>query len=201
MTKCQLPCPTVARLLIQYDQDTGKLFWKPRAACFFTSGYFDKRSNANRWNVRYSGRETFNHPSKNGYLNGKFLGIATSAHRIAWTIFHGAWPEQEIDHINRTKTDNRICNLRQTDRAGNNLNRGANKSRGSHPKGVFKSCGGRWMARIGYKGKSLHGGTFDTIAQASARYMQMHDVITGAIQCPADLEVVANAMAFELTKK
>lgn len=34
-------------------------------------------------------------------------------HRVAWLYAYGQFPEGHLDHINRIKTDNRICNLRQ----------------------------------------------------------------------------------------
>ena len=45
------------------------------------------------------------------------------AHRLAWFIVYGAWPDGEIDHINGDRKDNRIANLRVVDRAGNSQNR------------------------------------------------------------------------------
>ena len=55
-------------------------------------------------------------------------------HRIAWLLEKGVWPKVCIDHINRDRLDNRICNLREATRKENSWNtdiRKNNKS-GSH---------------------------------------------------------------------
>jgi len=43
-------------------------------------------------------------------------------HRLAWFLYYGVWPKEEIDHINHDKLDNRIINLRETDRKTNGRN-------------------------------------------------------------------------------
>lgn len=56
---------------------------------------------------------------KDGYLILKIKSRQFKAHRIAWLLFYGYFPKMEIDHINGIKTDNRISNLRDVDRATN----------------------------------------------------------------------------------
>ena len=60
--------------------------------------------------------------TKKGYLKALVLGKYVTLHRLAWFYVHGKWPDQEIDHKNTIKTDNRIDNLRDCSRSVNCLN-------------------------------------------------------------------------------
>jgi hypothetical protein len=51
----------------------------------------------------------FIHADGRGYL----------VHRIIWLMFNGKLPNDELDHINGDRTDNRIKNLREADRTTN----------------------------------------------------------------------------------
>lgn len=57
------------------------------------------------------------------YLSVTFKGKFIKAHRLAWVLYYDRFPIDEIDHINRIQTDNRIENLREADRYINNQNR------------------------------------------------------------------------------
>ena len=48
-------------------------------------------------------------------------GVRHSAHRLAWLYVHGFYPK-EVDHQNHMRADNRLVNLRATDRIGNGKN-------------------------------------------------------------------------------
>jgi len=57
------------------------------------------------------------------------------AARLAWFYTHGVWPVGEMDHINRNRDDNRLCNLRVVTRKENCKNsgvRGHNRLRLKH---------------------------------------------------------------------
>lgn len=47
-----------------------------------------------------------------GYIEVKTAVGYISAHRLAWILYYGKNPTDTIDHINRCRSDNRICNLR-----------------------------------------------------------------------------------------
>lgn len=53
---------------------------------------------------------------KDGYLIIKIKGRQFKAHRIAWLLCHGDFPKCELDHKNRNRLDNRIENLRESNR-------------------------------------------------------------------------------------
>lgn len=56
---------------------------------------------------------------KDGYLIIKIKGKQIKAHRLAWFLYYGNFPNNELDHINRNRTDNRITNLREVSRKEN----------------------------------------------------------------------------------
>lgn len=60
---------------------------------------------------------------KDGYVALRCKGYVVLAHRAAWAYMYGYYPI-EIDHINRTRNDNRIANLRESGRDLNTMNQG-----------------------------------------------------------------------------
>jgi hypothetical protein len=56
-----------------------------------------------------------------GYLVICIDGVRHHAHRLAWMYIYGFCPN-EVDHQNHVRTDNRLINLRATDRSGNARN-------------------------------------------------------------------------------
>lgn len=107
-----------------------------------------------------------------GYVAMRVDGKHYAAHRLAWFYVHGVWPEDQIDHINGVRHDNRICNLRTATRAENGQNRAINKSSASGYLGVsWYPLSGKWLARIRKNGKLKHIGYFDTAERAHAAYL------------------------------
>lgn len=96
------------------------------------------------------------------------------AHRLAWLYVYGEWPNDEIDHINGDKVDNRISNLRGATRAQNlqNISK-ANSNSKSGLRGIrWDSRNNKWRAAIQVEGKSKHLGCFDQAEQAHAVYIE-----------------------------
>jgi hypothetical protein len=48
-----------------------------------------------------------------GYVRIGIDGWKYTAHHLAWLYVHGVWPSDQIEHINRKRSDNRIANLRE----------------------------------------------------------------------------------------
>ena len=92
------PILTASRLreFVSYDGDTG-IFIRVKAS----SGRYGRPG-------RVCGS-----PDKKGHIYIYVDGKRYAAHRLAWLYTHGAWPEDQIDHINRVRDDNRIVNLRE----------------------------------------------------------------------------------------
>ena len=104
-----------------------------------------------------------------GYRSIGILGRKYLAHRLAWLMHHGHWPELEIDHINRDRADNRISNLRQVSKAENQFNTGIKADNTSGYRGVsYDKKRSRWYASCIVRGKNFFLGYFDTAEEAGA---------------------------------
>lgn len=73
-----------------------------------------------------------------GYLILKVKGRQVKAHRIAWLLNYGDFPESELDHINRNKLDNRIENLRESNRTQQCRNRDVKPNKDTGEIGIYE---------------------------------------------------------------
>jgi hypothetical protein len=135
--------------MVTYDPDTGEFQW------FRGFRRCEKRGGSIK---------------KDGYRYIAMHKRRYLAHRVAWALVTGEWPQCQIDHINGIRGDNRFSNLRLATCAENMRNRPMAKNNTTGFKGVGKTPKGRYCARIGVAGKSLHLGTFDTPEAAAAAY-------------------------------
>lgn len=161
-----LPSPEVLRQLLRYEPETGKLFWRERGREFFPSDW-----SCTVWNKRFPGKEALTAKNNHGYPHGALLGRSITAHRIAWAIFYGEWPAEQIDHINNDRADFRIANLRQATNSQNHMNKPMSSVNSSGFKGVDWSKKDKvWRARIKVKGKQIHLGHFNNVNDAAEAY-------------------------------
>lgn len=102
---------------------------------------------------------------KDGYLIIKIKGRQFKAHRLAWLLYYKEFPKQEIDHINRNRADNRICNLRDVSRSVNvcNTTKKINKSTGLAGVYISNAKGLKKKFTVSFKSKTYR---FYTLEEA-----------------------------------
>lgn len=66
----------------------------------------------NRKPARYCQKTIDLGRNHDGYRRWTFRGREYLVHHIVWFLCKGYWPPQQLDHIDRTKSHNRIENLR-----------------------------------------------------------------------------------------
>ena len=154
--------PVRLRQLLHYEADSGRFTWLPRA------NPMNERS-INCWNGKHAGRAAGGIRA-DGYLSIMIEGKAYLAHRVAWAISTGEWPDFRIDHHNGILLDNRFSNLRPATHAQNMANTKKRADNTSGYKGVTLREGGRYEARIQADNKSRLLGRFDTAEKAYAAY-------------------------------
>jgi hypothetical protein len=113
------------RAAISYNPETGAFTWKVRPVVHFAGRADEQPADAlcARWNGKFAGRPAFTCRDPRGYAKGMLDRVPLWAHRVAVAIVSGEWPDGEVDHVNRDKTDNRIANLRVVTHRENAANR------------------------------------------------------------------------------
>jgi len=170
-----------ARLLLDYDPETGTLWWRQRDVSLFSGNPREADIAARKWNSRHAGRPALNSPS-NGYLTGHINYIQVYAHKIAWLHYYGSPVPNGmyIDHVNGDRTDNRISNLRIVTPRQSTFNMPP-RGRISAHKGVkYDKRRGHWLARIRIDGKDVSLGRFPDEAAAAEAYRKAAEAHQGA---------------------
>ena len=140
------------RRRLDYDPDTGVFTWKV--------------SNSNRALVGSVAGTT----TEAGYISISIDVKFYRANRLVWFWMTGSWPENQIDHKNTVRDDNRWVNLRKATITQNNGNQKPRKGCTSEFKGVYLYQGKKWRAQIGIKGRPVYLGSFDQEEEAAAAY-------------------------------
>lgn len=147
--------PAELEQLLDYNPETGSLRWKVQMSSRALKG--SEAGNAD----------------KRGYRVVQIHGRRYMAHRIAWALSFGAWPDGEIDHKNCDPSDNRLQNIRDVSPGVNKQN-----SRAPHADSktgllgvTFHKRRSAFMAQIFVSGKNKFLGFFDTAEEAHAAYV------------------------------
>jgi hypothetical protein len=162
-----LPSQELLNRLLEYNPDTGSLFWKLRTPDLFSDGtQLLAAQKCYAWNIRFAFEQAFISVDDAGYLRGKINGVSYLAQRVIWKMVYGQDPEI-VDHRNRVKNDNRLTNLRNTDKLTNSRNAKLARNNSTGVNGVYLLPSGKYAASLGVNGKSTHLGCFATIEQAA----------------------------------
>ncbi len=154
-----MPKLTLERLqeALRYEPKTGLFFWKIRRQGI-GGKYYEVGSSAGHLN------------GPEGYWCICIDRKRYAAHRVAWIIMTGEWPDHEIDHINLDRSDNRWVNLRAADDKQNSANRPVRSDNRLGVKGVSLTNSGKYQSSITRSGVCHYLGQFETIDEAKAAY-------------------------------
>jgi len=145
---------------LNYYPGTGIFTWEVRPV-----GHFGTQKVCNAWNARYPGEEAGSFSS--GYRLIAIGDIQRLAHRMVWLWMTGDWPENEIDHINHKRSDNRWVNLRAVTHLENHRNCSMKKNNTSGCTGVsWQRKTKDWRVRVNDYGKSIELGSFTDLFEA-----------------------------------
>lgn len=136
--------------VFEYEPDTGKLLWRisrGRAKAGTEVGWL----------------------TEHGYRRVIIGGKGKMIHRIIWDMnnLEKLKDNEDIDHINHVKDDNRLSNLRKVTRAENNKNRPKSRHNTSGQLGVYwDKSRNKWAAQIKVNGRQVYLGRFDSKREA-----------------------------------
>lgn len=102
-----------------------------------------------------------------GYVRVRVDNVLMRAHRVIFAMVTGKWPELDIDHEDRNRSNNRWLNLREANDEQNNAN--SVRSNAVGLKGVYRMKG-KFQAQIQSCGHRINLGTYVTPEEAHAAY-------------------------------
>lgn len=115
-----------------------------------------------------------------GYLVMSIDGRFYKLHRLAWFYVTGTWPEDQIDHRNRLKNDNRFDNLRDATNALNKANGGVYSNSSTGLRGVrYHRPSGKFQARCWFDGRRKSLGYFTSAHEAYSAYCEAAKTMYG----------------------
>lgn len=153
------------RELLDYDPLSGNFTWRKRTS--------------NRIKVG----EVAGVRAGNGYVYIALDNYRLLAHRVVWFYVHGEWPKEQLDHINRDRSDNRLANLRLASMSENACNGVLRSTNTSGFRGVSldkRKTKKKWLAQIVKDGKQHSLGYFLTKEEAYDAYREAAQRLHGA---------------------
>lgn len=133
---------------LDYNPDTGIFVWRKNTQ------------------IRFAGKVAGSIHA-NGYIVININGKILPAHRLAFLYMKGYFPENDCDHINRIRDDNRWSNLREVSKQCNTRNSKTYSTNTSGVRGVswYKTYN-KWVAQIILNNKQYGLGYFKDFTEA-----------------------------------
>jgi hypothetical protein len=121
---------------------------------------------------------------KNGYRRITLNGKRYLAHRLAYFYMTGNFPENQIDHINHIRNDNRWTNLRPATKSENQSNAKISKRNTTGYKGVsYDKRRNKYRAEICHNHNRIKLGSYTTAIEAHAAYISMAKKLNKEFAC------------------
>ncbi len=154
--------------MIDVEELNKHLSYNPLTGECYRIGYRDCHGNLVPCNYLIEGTTR---KGKYGYIRVSISGKRYVLHKLVYFIETGEWPNV-IDHIDGNCQNNKLENLRATDRLGNMRNL---KLRVDNPSGYIGVAMkyGKYYAHAQRNGERLFAGYFDTIEEAIEARKQM----------------------------
>jgi hypothetical protein len=136
--------------LLSYNQETGQFHWRVNR-CGMAAGDI-------------AGSIDCGHKYRRIKINERLY----LAHRLAWFYINKQWPVNQIDHIDRDRSNNRISNLREATHGENMRNKPVYKNSKTGIKGVhWHKQHRKYIVSIQVNGRSKHIGLFTSLESAA----------------------------------
>jgi hypothetical protein len=141
--------------VMEYDPTTGLCFWRKKLGSKAMPG-------CQLGNID---------PSK-GYYKVNMDGIRFYVHRLIYFYMTGQWPDDEIDHIDRDRANNKWINLRAATKSQNKANTCSDPRNCHGVKGISRRPDtGKWQAEIKVNQRKIYLGVFVSPEEAHAAYL------------------------------
>lgn len=148
--------------MLTQDELKKQVHYDPVTGEFTRIGYYC------RWGAFVIRNKKLTETSDDGYIVIRIGGQVYKAHRLVFLYIDNLTLDsnQQVDHINGNRSDNRYINLRISNLQENMKNKSTYKNNST---GVIGVCrfGNRFRARININGKRLSLGLFDTVEEAA----------------------------------
>lgn len=152
--------------VLNYDPETGIFTWKIKISKKIIVGTEPRSLN------RY------------GYKRIRIDKRDYMAHRLAFLYMTGEFPKDQVDHINRIRTDNRFCNLRNASNAQNQWNKSKLRNNSTGFKGIhFANRERRFVAKVNVENKTICIGYFKELKCAVEAYENFVRKAHGEFSC------------------